>query len=289
MPGNEEGLFRAFFSGSMNNVSSRRRTASTHKRTKKSSHPDWVAGLMRFLTTVVFLGVFYYFFVHPYTHRWRYVPGQDGYGVYMPDGYSVYGIDVSRYQKEIDWNQLLEYQDKEYPIRFVFVKATEGQTFRDVKFEDNFRNARRHGLIRGAYHFYTPSVLPGEQARNFIQCVNLLPGDLPPVLDVEQRGDKTKDELKQDVKSWLRIVGEHYGVKPILYASWKFKETYLRDEELDAYPFWIAHYYVDSVRYTGKWHFWQHTDIATIPGIKTPVDLNIFHGTVEELTRMTLR
>lgn len=273
----------------MNKASSRRRISPSRKKKKTSSRPDWIVTLIRFLTTAVFLGVFYYFFVHPYTYRWRYVPGQDGYGVYIPDGYSVYGIDISRYQKDIDWKQLVDYQDKEYPIRFVFVKATEGQTFRDVKFSDNFRNARRYGLIRGAYHFYTPSVLPEEQARNFIQCVDLLPGDLPPVLDVEQRGDKTAGELKQGVKSWLRIVEDHYGVKPIIYASWKFKEAYLSDEELNVYPFWIAHYYVDSVRYTGKWHFWQYTDIATIPGISTAVDMNIFHGTIDELTQITLR
>ncbi len=272
----------------MRNASPGRKASSPRKK-KGSPWPDWTVTLFRALTAVVFMGVFYYFFVHPYTRKWRYVPGNDGYGVYVPDGFSVYGLDISRYQKDIDWPQLMKYQDPDYPLYFVFVKATEGRTFRDVKFRQNFSNARRYGMIRGAYHFYTPSVLPEEQAENFIDCVQLLPGDLPPVLDVEQRGDKSPEELKRDVKIWLRIVGDYYGVKPILYASWKFKEAYLRDEELDAHPFWIAHYYVDSVRYQGDWHFWQHTDIATVPGINAHVDMNIFNGSVEELVQLTLR
>lgn len=290
MPGKKEIPYSGHFSFTkrMSNTTSKRRTSS-RKKTFFHSWPDWAIRLIRLMVIVIFLSVFYYFFVRPYAYRWRYVPGQDGYGVYMPDGYSVYGIDISRYQKDIDWGQLIDNQEKSYPIKFIFIKATEGQTFRDILFEDNFENARRYGFIRGAYHFYIPSVTPEEQARNFIQAVTLLPGDLPPVLDVEKRGFKNKEELKQDVKTWLRIIEKHYGVKPIIYASWKFKEANLNDEELNSYPFWIAHYYVDSVKYRGKWHFWQHTDIATIPGIKSHVDLNIFHGSINELTEMTLK
>lgn len=249
----------------------------------------WKECGVRLLLSLLFLGIFYYFFIRPYAYRWRYVPGQEGYGVYVPSGYAVYGIDISRYQKDIDWVQLVDNQDSKYPIKFVFIKATEGETFRDVKFQENFHNARRYGFIRGAYHFYLPAVPPEDQARNFIQAVRLLPGDLPPVLDVERRGHLTGEELSGCVKSWLHIVEAHYGVKPIIYASWKFKENYLNDAQFDEYPFWIAHYYVDSVRYRGKWNFWQYTDIATIPGIDGHVDMNIFNGTIEQLSDLTLR
>ncbi len=50
-----------------------------------------------------------------------------------------------------------------------------------------------------------------------------------------------------------------------------------------------SHYYVDSVRYEGKWHFWQHTDIGSVPGIHHDVDLNVFNGSLEELRKMTMR
>ena len=87
----------------------------------------------------------------------------------------------------------------------------------------------------------------------------------------------------------LDRVEAHYGVKPILYTSYKFKKRYLSDSIFNAYPYWIAHYYVDSVRYEGKWHFWQHTDVGTVPGIEEEVDLNVFNGTMEELLELTLK
>jgi lysozyme len=57
----------------------------------------------------------------------------------------------------------------------------------------------------------------------------------------------------------------------------------------DTYPYWIAHYYVDSVEYQGEWKFWQHTDVGTLPGIKGYVDLNVLHGTLQDLLDMTLK
>jgi lysozyme len=84
-------------------------------------------------------------------------------------------------------------------------------------------------------------------------------------------------------------VESHYGVKPIIYASYKFKEKYLNDSIFNTYPYWIAHYYVDSVRYEGKWQFWQHSDVGTVPGIDNDVDLNVFNGTLEDLRALTLK
>ena len=84
------------------------------------------------------------------------------------------------------------------------------------------------------------------------------------------------------------MVEAYYGVKPILYASYKFKEKYLNDTIFNRYPYWIAHYYVDSVQYQGRWDFWQHTDAGTVPGIKEQVDLDIFNGTFEQLQELTI-
>ena len=64
---------------------------------------------------------------------------------------------------------------------------------------------------------------------------------------------------------------------------------YLNDSIFNTYPYWIAHYYVDSVRYEGAWKFWQHTDVGTVPGIEEEVDLDVFNGTLEELMALTLK
>jgi len=215
--------------------------------------------------------------------------GLKEYGVCIPDGYDIHGIDISHYQGKIDWKKLLQNKETATPLHFVFMKATEGGDHNDTTFEANFANARNHGFIRGAYHFYIPSTDALKQADFFIRTVKLVSGDLPPVLDVEVTGRKEKKELQQGIKRWLDRVESHYGVKPILYTSYKFKTRYLDDSIFNAYPYWIAHYYVDSVRYQGKWHFWQHTDVGSVPGIKEDVDLNVFNGSLEELKKLTIK
>ena len=230
---------------------------------------------------------FYYFFIRPYAYRWKPCYGFKGYGVCMPSGYNVHGIDISHYQGEVDWNLLEKTRQGRFPVEFIFMKATEGGDFADDKFVANFDSAKAHGFIRGAYHFYNPKTDPNKQADFFIRSVKLEPGDLPPVLDIEKKSKDVK-KLQGDLKIWLRKIENHYGVKPIIYASYKFKTKYLNDSVFDSYPYWIAHYYVDSVRYQGEWKFWQHTDVGTLPGIDEKVDLNIFNGSSSELKGLLL-
>jgi lysozyme len=233
--------------------------------------------------------LFFYYFIRPYMYRWKPCYGLKGYGVCMPYGFKVHGIDVSHYQGKVDWAELAKAQnDEQFPLRFVFMKASEGGDLADDAFQANFDSAKAHGFVRGAYHFYNPKTDPVRQADFFIRSVQLQRGDLPPVLDIEQRGS-SKSQLQRDLKIWLQRVEAHYGVKPILYASYKFKTDYLTDSVFNTYPYWIAHYYVDSVAYEGDWKFWQHTDVGTLPGIKGHVDLNVLHGTMEDLEALTLK
>lgn len=250
--------------------------------------PLWARNTIAAGIIILFSAGFYWFFVRPYAYRWKPCYGQKGYGVCLPYGYGVHGIDVSHYQGVIDWNTLASCREAKFPLRFVFIKATEGSDHDDGMFPRNFALAHRHGFICGAYHFFVPQTDARRQADFFISRVQLAPGDLPPVLDVETRGGKSPAELKSGVKAWLDRIENHYGVKPILYTSYKFKEQYLSDSVFDAYPYWIAHYYVDSVRYEGRWLFWQHTDIGTVPGIGEKVDLNVFNGSMEELEKLTM-
>lgn len=71
------------------------------------------------------------------------------------------------------------------------------------------------------------------------------------MLDIEKRG-KDENQLRRDLKLWLDKIEQHYKVKPILYTSYKFKTRYLNDSVFNSYPYWIAHYYVDSVEYRGS-------------------------------------
>lgn len=235
---------------------------------------------------VAYAWLFYSLFVGPSGFRWRALYGDPDY----PQGYEIHGIDISHHQGDIDWGRLRTAMIDRSPVRFVMIKATEGGDYIDDRFEQNFYNAREYGFIRGAYHFW--SVLNGarEQAYFFLQKVNLEPGDLPPVLDVETKPDNISvEDFQLDVLTWLHIVEDRYHVKPIIYTYYKFKEAYLSDERFDDYPYWIAHYYVKEVEYQGKWKFWQHTDVGKLPGVKGYVDLDIYNGSYYDLKQLTIK
>lgn len=254
-------------------------------RFRNSNTMHW---LLTALGAVVLIAFFYYFFIRPYSYRWKPCYGFKGYGVCLPVNYKIHGIDVSHHQGEIDWEAVKATDKQEYPIRFVFMKATEGGDHKDRLFADNFRQAREVGLVRGAYHFYNPNTDPIRQADFFISQVKLETGDLAPVLDIERK-PRSKAQLQADLVKFLNRLEQHYGVKPIIYTSYKYRLHYLDTPELSSYPLWIAHYYVDALSYDGPWQFWQHTDYGTIPGIEENVDLNVFNGSWNDLLRYTLK
>lgn len=264
-----------------------RRSKDKKKIARKWEVPSWIYYILMGGAAALLVIGFYYFFIRPYAYRWKPCYGTKAYGVCLPSGYRVHGFDISHHQGEINWAVLSKTQFTPFPIRFVFLKASEGGDFSDTTFVHNFDLARQYGFIRGAYHFYNPKTDASRQADFFIRSVQLEPGDLPPVLDIEKRGDDD-DRLRKDLLVWLRKIERHYKVKPILYTSYKFKTRYLNDSVFNTYPYWIAHYYVDSVEYKGQWRFWQHTDAGTLPGIREQVDLNVFNGTLEELKQMTI-
>ena len=248
--------------------------------------PSWSYWLGGAGIVAVYLYFFYYFFVGPFGFRWRALYGDVSY----PEGYEIHGIDISHHQGRIDWEELKDNGQIDHcPIRFVMIKATEGATQTDRNFRDNFFQARENGFTRGAYHFYSVHSPAEQQAYHFIKTVDLENGDLPPVLDVEHKPKNQSDEdFKHSVLKWLNIVESHYRVKPIIYTYFKFKTRYLSDPIFDEYPYWIAHYYVDSLEYQGPWKFWQHTDVGRLPGIKGNVDFNIYNGSFYDLRQMTI-
>ncbi len=248
--------------------------------------PGWAWWIGGGLVSAAYIYFFYYFFISPFGFRFRALYGDISY----PEGYEIHGIDISHHQGEIDWQTLKdEGMIDKFPVRFIMIKATEGATKIDENFIDNFYQAREYGFTRGAYHFYSVHSPAKAQAEFFIKNVKLESGDLPPVLDVEHKPkNQTDEEFKQSVQLWLNMVEFHYGVKPIIYTYYKFKMKYLNDSVFDAYPYWIAHYYVEKVEYKGAWKFWQHTDVGKLPGIKGNVDFNIYNGSFYDLRKMTI-
>jgi lysozyme len=200
------------------------------------------------------------------------------FGIDIPPGYSLHGIDVSRYQDVINWSDVKEMQVKDIRIGFVFIKATEGADKVDAQFSRNWLNAEKENIPRGAYHYFIASKSGKAQADNFIEIARLKKGDLPPVLDIEEMNDTKPAVLQKRIKEWLDKVEEAYGTRPIIYTNIHFYNSVLKDS-FEQYPVWIAHYLQPGKpRIDRKWTFWQHSESGRVNGIKTKVDFNVFSG-----------
>ena len=211
------------------------------------------------------------------------------FGIAIPTSYSIHGIDVSRYQQMIAWEEVQAMQVKDIKLGFAFIKATEGIGNVDPRFRRNWKKSREAGIICGAYHFFIASKDGKMQAQNFIKVVKLQPGDMPPVLDVEQRNGVSVAELKKEVKKWLDVVEEYYRVKPVIYTNIDFYEQNL-GSGFDTYPLWVAHYYEPhQPRIKRGWRFWQHSDEGRVNGILSKVDFNVFAGDSLEFKNMLIR
>lgn len=266
-----------------------KKTTSKNKRKAPMRNPlrkvpSYILWSSLAIIVVVYIIFFYKTFVGPYSFRWKALYGDVTY----PAG-DVRGIDISHHQGEVNWEKLKESRIQGAPVSFVFVKATEGSTLWDENFNQNFFNAKKNNIIRGAYHYFSPYSSASNQAKFFCKMVQLEEKDLPPVLDIEEKGTMTKKQLQKEALTWLRIVEKHYGVTPILYTGYKFKMDNLNSSDFDRYPYWIAHYYVDSLEYKGAWMFWQHTDAGKIDGVRENIDLNIFNGDYQDLMDMTIK
>jgi len=202
----------------------------------------------------------------------------------------TYGFDISHYQnrEDIKWDSL-SIGNKTIPLEFVVMRATMGNRNADKHFGDFWEQAKKHDLIRGAYHFYRADEDPVIQANNFLDNVKLESGDLPPILDIEKIPKrKTNKKLVEDLKIWCRIIEETYGEKPIIYTYYHYYKDFLKGE-FDDYPLWLANYNdVPSPTPEGSWDFWQFTENGIVHGINTKVDLDIYNGNSWSLKRLTL-
>lgn len=255
------------------------------KKTRRRIQVNWKE--VKAWIILVILGIVLYLWARPVVES--FTGGPDD-GARVPEGNWKYGIDLSHHNDgRIQWDSLYVMVDHKgftvkdlnkarevHPVRFVFIKATEGVTHKDRRFAANWKAAGEQSLSRGAYHFYRTSKDPMEQARHFMKTVGSLRyRDLPPVLDIETlHGGVSKKKLNADLKIWLEAVGKHYGKTPIIYTYESFARDYLDKELTDKYPVWIAHYGVSRPD-RSDWDYWQFSDKGVVHGITGYVDLSV--------------
>ncbi|MFL5810727.1 MAG: glycoside hydrolase family 25 protein [Flavisolibacter sp.] len=237
--------------------------------------------LLRILTIVGIASaacfIFYFAWLWWEARRMKFVQYPE-FGITIPAGYQIHGIDVSKYQDYISWDAVKEMQVHDVKLGFAFIKATEGVNDTDPLFKRNWRKAKDAGIIRGAYHFFIAAKDGKVQAKNFTRRVELESGDLPPVLDVEQTFGTSPSQLRKGVKAWLDAVEMYYAVRPVIYTNVDFYEKYLKGF-FDDYPLWVAHYLQPNrPRISRDWLFWQHSEQGRVNGILSKVDFNVFNG-----------
>lgn len=189
----------------------------------------------------------------------------------------VMGIDVSHHNAEVNWSSLAKTN-----VNYVIHKATQGIEWLDPLFVYNFGKLKEEpNLIRGAYHYYSAADDGKEQADWFIQNVKLEPGDLPPIVDVEDLRDPHGENVHAELRIFLDRLKEHYGVEPVIYTSHNLWEKIVTEPFVQN-PLWVAHYDVPNPTLPdgwATWNMWQFTDGVTVEGAPQPVDASIFNGT----------
>ncbi|MCS6237697.1 hypothetical protein G3495_21710 [Shewanella baltica] len=117
----------------------------------------------------------------------------------LADPAYLIGIDVSHYQRNVNWNQVAE-----AGVVFAFAKATGGNDFVDPHFAQNWYGMREVKLYRGAYHFFLADDDPIEQAKSFTNTLGeLRSNDRPPMLDAEQSDNTYAKTLQAGALVWL--------------------------------------------------------------------------------------
>lgn len=197
----------------------------------------------------------------------------------------VQGIDISKYQGEIDWNRV-----RRAGIAFAYMKVSEGGDHVDERFYRNWEASSRAGVARGVYHFMYWCRTASEQAVWFSQAVPHDPTQLPPVLDLEWNhasvscpNKVSRADALAKIHKMLEIMEYHTGKKPVIYTDITFHREVL-EGEFPGYEFWLRSVAAEPRhRYRDRdWAFWQYTATGRVPGVSGNVDRNVFKGSEAE-------
>ena len=126
------------------------------------------------------------------------------------------GIDISHHN-DVDWKKI----KANNALKFCYIKATEGETFRDPMCKKHAKRASENGLHVGLYHYFRTGVTPEGQFENFKRVYDKVPSDLIPVIDVEETGNDFSDAsfVNDRLRQLIRLFEAEYGCKPIIYLG----------------------------------------------------------------------
>ena len=230
------------------------------------------------------------------------VPGHPELKVFnAPASYPVRGIDVSHFNGEISWKDVITDN-----VKFVYIKATQSVRSRDRMFLKNWDGAKSVGLKHGAYHTFSFCAGPEEQMSSLKEIIPKDEDALPIAVDAEYFEGQEKsrieplvseglcakqlgpDRIRQNLESFLAMIKDYYGKGPILYGNIQLIYQILPPKTFLNFPIWIADYSRRSLATqpnlpgTNPWTLWQYTQKEGVKGINRRVDMNVFFGTTAQ-------
>lgn len=195
---------------------------------------------------------------------------------FSPSSDTIYeGIDVSGWQGNINYAEV-----KQSGIEIVYMKASEGKSFIDPYFNQNYKNAKANGLKVGFYHYLIARSNEEaiEEARFFVSVISGKEPDCRLAMDFESFGNLSVEEINQIGITFMREVQNLSGKEVIIYSNTNDARN-IFSGELTNYPLWVAQYEVREPTPNGKWNTWagwQYTSTGEVAGISGHVDRNKF-------------
>lgn len=195
---------------------------------------------------------------------------------FTPSSNNIYqGIDVSRWQGTINFSQV-----KNSGIDIVYIKSSEGRTYIDPYFEQNYKGAKENGLKVGFYHYVTARSVEVaiEQAIFFAEVISQKIPDCKLAMDFEDFGNLSINSINEISKAFLETLEKETGIQALIYSN-AYSAKNIFSYELTKYPLWVANYNTNKPSANGKWQNWvgwQYTSTGKVGGISGYVDRNQF-------------
>lgn len=210
---------------------------------------------------------------------------ENGFLQYVGDDSSVHartGIDVSRFQGNIDWKKVADAGVEFAMIRAGLRGTTEGKLVVDEFFEDNAKGAIENGIDIGVY-FYSQAldeVEAAEEVQLMLDVIEPYKITYPVVIDIEsaesdnaRTANLSTDSYEAVAKTFCDMV-KNAGYKPMIYGNITSFTLLMDAVDVDDYDIWIA-YYGTPLYYPYHFDIWQYTSSGSVNGISGNVDLNI--------------
>ena len=185
------------------------------------------------------------------------------------------GIDVSKWQENIDWQKVAS-----KGIDFAMIRSSFGREHTDEKLQANVAGCEKYGISYGFYH-YTYATTPEEarvEAKYFLKTIKNYNPDYPVVLDIEEDFFKqmSRKQVTSIITAFLSEL-DKAGYYPAVYSYAKFFMDYVDMSKISKYDIWIASWgdeeKLTSV-YDGPYDMWQYSATGSVSGIFGEVDLD---------------